>query len=250
MYKVLVLVPHPDDEINVAGNLFKWFNEANAYVTVAIVTNGDYISALTKKRQEEALNAKRILEYDNLVYLGYGDGYKGVHLYHNEDNTIVESVAGFSSTYNVSNKCPAFHYTKYNEQTAYTRNHLKFDLKDLILDVSADLIVCVDNDKHPEHRCLSLLFDEVMGELIKEQDYRPYILKAFAYIGVYDSVRDFFTYPVVQTLPAYQGTLADKRCVFPYLWEERKCIKTPRENINSSFWRSPIFKALLHTTAK
>jgi LmbE family N-acetylglucosaminyl deacetylase len=49
MYKVLVLVPHPDDEINVAGNLFKWFKEAKAHVTVAIVTNGDYISALTKK---------------------------------------------------------------------------------------------------------------------------------------------------------------------------------------------------------
>lgn len=191
MYKVLVLVPHPDDEINVAGNLFKWFKEAKAHVTVAIVTNGDYISALTKKRQEEALNAKRILGYENLVYLGYGDGYKGVHLYHNEGNTVVESVAGFSSTYNVSNECPAFHYTKYNEQTAYTRNHLKSDLKDLILDVIADLIVCVDNDKHPEHRCLSLIFDEVMGEIIKVQNYRPYVLKAFAYIGVYDSVRDF-----------------------------------------------------------
>lgn len=111
MYKVLVLVPHPDDEINVAGNLFKWFKEAKAHVTVTIVTNGDYISALTKKRQEEALNAKRILGYENLVYLGYGDGYKGVHLYHNEGNTVVESVAGFSSTYNVSNECPAFHYT-------------------------------------------------------------------------------------------------------------------------------------------
>lgn len=245
MYKVLVLVPHPDDEINVAGNLFKWFKDAKAHVTVAIVTNGDYISALTKKRQEEALNAKRILGYENLVYLGYGDGYKGVHLYHNEGNTVVESVAGFSSTYNVSNECPAFHYTKYNEQTAYTRNHLKSDLKDLILDVAADLIVCVDNDKHPEHRCLSLIFDEVMGEFIKVQNYRPYVLKAFAYIGVYDSVRDFFTCPAVQTLPAYQGTLADEGCVFPYLWEERKCIKTPRENINSSFWKSPIFKALL-----
>ena len=61
MYKVLVLVPHPDDEINVVGNLFKWFKEAKAHVTVAIVTNGDYISALTKKKTRRSFKCKAYL---------------------------------------------------------------------------------------------------------------------------------------------------------------------------------------------
>lgn len=245
MYKVLILVPHPDDEINVAGNLFPLFREIKANVTVAIVTNGDYNPSITRRRQYEAFKAKQILKYDNLVYLGYGDGYKGKHLYHTDGNTIVESNAGFLSTYNVSEKCPSYHFFKYGEQVKYTRNNLKSDLKDLILDSFADLIVCVDNDKHPEHRCVSLLFDEVIGELIKCHDYHPYILKAFAYIGVYDSVRDYFHRPIFCTLPAYQGKQVAESCVFPYLWKERIRVKVPNGNLNMLFWKSPIFKALL-----
>ena len=243
MYKVLILVPHPDDEIIVAGGLFNQFENINANVSVCITTNGDYISNLAETRIFETLKARKIFNYDNLYILGYGDDYQGKHIYEGLDHEVLMSVAGKYETYNLSH-IKTYHQIKYGRQAKYTRNNYKNDLRELILDIKANLIICVDNDKHVEHRTLSLLFDEVIGEIIKSTDYRPIILKMFAYIGAYDAIRDYFYRPMIVTKPSYKACIKDNDCVFPYDWNERIQIANLKSNYSLLFWKSPIFKAL------
>ena len=241
---VLFLVPHPDDEINIGAGLIDLFKQRGMIVSVAFITYGDYKKEEAKVRVEEALKAKNILGYDNIFWGGYGDDYRGRHLYECNGSEKIKSIAGYDKTYNVGT-IYSYYFSKYGKQHDYTRDNYKSDLKELILDLCPEYIVCVDSDKHVEHKALSLLFDEVMGELLKETEYRPYVYKKFAYIGVYDSVRDYFCRPMIETLPSVKGIVQTKDIVYPHLWEERIRIQNNPCNYPLKFWLSPIFKALL-----
>lgn len=243
MKKLLVFAPHPDDEINLLCGLFHNFKDNGFHITVCFTTNGDNVRAETEQRFREALKVKELLGYDDLIILGYGDGYKGKTIYESRSNSPAESVAGYYQTYDVGN-LKTYHSLKYGSQALYTFNNYKSDIKDLILDLYADIILCVDIDKHPEHRTLSLLFDEVIGEILKTKKYRPIILKKFAYIGVYDGVRDYFKRPMFKTVPSYKAKMVGEDSVFPYLWEERISFQENEYNYPLRFWNSPLFSAL------
>lgn len=241
--KCLIIVPHPDDEINVAGGLFRQLEESEINVTVAICTNGDYIPQNADVRIRETLKAKKILRYDNLVILGYGDDYKKNHIYISPNNEVVTSKAGYHETYNAGG-LNTYHYNRYKCQCTYTRENYKNDIKQLILDISADVLICVDTDNHPDHRAVSLLFDEAMGEILRSTSYHPIVLKKFAYLGVYFGIEDYFSAKMVETLPSYGNNINEKYS-YPYDWNERIRFANDSKNYPLSFWRSPIFKSLL-----
>ena len=60
MKRCLIIVPHPDDEINVAGGIFDQLLDNDYDITVAFTTYGDYNPKLSKKRVKEAQKAKKI----------------------------------------------------------------------------------------------------------------------------------------------------------------------------------------------
>lgn len=170
--KCLVLVPHPDDEINIAGSLFELLKQNNIITYVAMLSYGDYFPAMASVRVKEALTAKKILGYDTLFLLGYGDDYENVHIYDAEGCREVKSHSGHSETFDVSG-LKTYHRQKAGVQCRYTRVNLKNDIKSLLIDLKADMVLCVDVDNHPDHKALSLLFDEVMGEILKTQIIDP-----------------------------------------------------------------------------
>jgi len=91
--RILVVAPHPDDEVLGAGGLIQQANVAGAPVHVVYLTNGDHNQiafklfrlrlhlrpsqylAFGELRQKEALNATRMvgLSPDQLTFLGYPD---------------------------------------------------------------------------------------------------------------------------------------------------------------------------------
>ena len=86
MKKILIIVPHEDDEINLAGGLiYSLKNKDNVYVT--FVTNGDFIYK-AKYRYMEAIKSLGILgvKKDNIIFLGYADqAYdQSNHMYNSE----------------------------------------------------------------------------------------------------------------------------------------------------------------------
>lgn len=72
--QVMIIVPHEDDEINVAGATIKNYTDAGSNVVVVFTTNGDY-NGLGELRIDEAVNAMVELgvKKENVLFLGYGD---------------------------------------------------------------------------------------------------------------------------------------------------------------------------------
>ena len=71
--KVLVLAPHPDDELLIAGALIYTLKKKRYDITVAYFTNGDSFGGQGIVRIQEAIDALNVLgiREKNIIFLGY-----------------------------------------------------------------------------------------------------------------------------------------------------------------------------------
>jgi len=179
--RVMVLVPHQDDELNLVGGLLEQYTAAGSEVLLVYATNGDY-KGLAELRSREAVAVARSvgIEAENVYYLGYGnqwehrDGEK--HLYFASDgDALWTSHFGATHTYGTD-------AVDCWRSSDYTRNNFLRDLRSLILEKRPDTIFCVDYDAHHDHMALDLFFEEVLGGILaSEEDYRPSVFKGFCY---------------------------------------------------------------------
>ena len=238
----LIFVPHQDDELNIAGTIIDQMVAANVQITVCFLTNGDWRNE-QEKRLIETERVANILGYKNIIYLGYGDGGFDNSLYYALDDTeIIKSPAGKTETYGIGNK-EDYHYQKYKQHAKYTKSNVKNDIKDVIKEINADIIFCIDKDEHPDHKLLSEQFDNAIIEIIETTCYRPIVLKAFAYLGVFYGKPDYFIRPMQQTICKSYGKWARNDCK-PYNWDERICLAVNESIFPLLWWKSKLFKAL------
>lgn len=82
--KVLILAPHPDDDINLAGELITGLKEKDCQVISVIATNGDSNTGDDRRIAEGLSGAAKLgLKDDEVVFLGYGNSLvnaKGQHI--------------------------------------------------------------------------------------------------------------------------------------------------------------------------
>lgn len=221
---ILVLVPHEDDEINVAGHVILDFLHKGYDVHCAFTTNGDYSSYKGETRIKEAVHSLYILGVKHIYFLGYGDSpgyYKNGHIFY-ADNSVVPSNSGHRETYG-SAEFPDYAWIVRKEHSTYCRENIKNDIKTLLLNVKADLIFCVDCDVHADHRACSLLFEEVMGDILRSPDntYFPMVFKGFAYDTAFDAPIDFYQDNLLSTVKPgseKKHSMVDSSC---YVWEKR-----------------------------
>lgn len=217
--RVLILAPHPDDEINIAGNMILNLAAAKAEIFVAYSTNGDFeVSA--NVRAQEAVDALKILgvPHERIIFLGYGDGHK-------LSDKPTQSPAGHNKTYAAKG---FIDYAKktFGRNSPYTRQNFRRDLKSLLLELRANIIFCVDFDSHADHRTLSILFEEALGEILSERDdYRPEVYKKFAYATAFTAAPDFYAQnlratrkPKLGETDTYDFDLIDRA---NYVWANR-----------------------------
>lgn len=192
MGKVLIIVPHEDDEINIAGGIiYSLKNHDEAYIV--FVTNGDYMCK-AKYRYKEAIKSLKKLEIkkENIIFLGYGDQPydQKEHMYNSAENWVSKS--GHMETYGAAG-IKEWNYMKYGKHCLYNKKNLVRNIKEIILDIKPKEIICVDLDFHPDHIMTSLCFEKAMGEILKENvNYKPEVLKSFAYENSYIGENDFF----------------------------------------------------------
>lgn len=241
--RILLLVPHQDDEINVAGNLISVMSEMKAEVFVVYSTNGDYANK-AETRVKEAVKALEILGIDknHILFMGYGDSYNdfsGMHIF-DAHSQVITSKAGYERTYCVY----GFHdfaYQYRGKHSSYCRMDFRKDLKDIILWIRADLIICVDYDQHPDHRWLTLAFDEVMGDILRTSynNYQPEILKKFAYSLAFSAVPDLCNVNLKATARPQKGKTAnyieDVIDRANWIWDERIRIPVSYKNRKNYF---------------
>ncbi|MBQ1403230.1 MAG: PIG-L family deacetylase, partial [Oscillospiraceae bacterium] len=189
--KVMVIVPHEDDELNLFGGLFEEYLKYGSNVKVVFVTNGDlYLPRETRIREAiNALSEVGVTE-DNIVFLGYGDGYLYKHLYNAYDGERLISEAGFMETHGAD-----FH-PAFIEEHPFTRENYIEDIKACILQEKPDVIFCNDYDSHTDHQAVSLAFEEAMGSILRENfGYQPVVYKGYAYSTAFYAPEDFYSDP-------------------------------------------------------
>lgn len=211
--RVMLIVPHEDDEINMLSGVMELYAAAGSEVYVVFVTNGDF-ETNPETRIDEALRATDIegISADHVLFLGYGDQVLP-QLYNDTENKLYRSATGHTHTYG-SAEHPSYHTSD------YTRDHLIRDMIDLLNEYLPDTVYCVDYDPHPDHRATSLAFEEAMGRVLRQRsDYTPLVLKGFAYSTAWAAPDDFYADNILSTANASQSSYMSENNV--YRWEDR-----------------------------
>lgn len=234
--RVMILVPHEDDEINLAGGVIEEYIKHGSEVYIVFATNGD--AKVGEVRLYEAIKAAAILGVpeENVVFLGYGDGWEktGSHIYNAPKDEVLRSTAGHQFVYGLKSH-PAYH-----EGNSYTYNHYFEDVKQAILEYRPDTIFCIDYDSHNDHRALSMLFEKALGESIKQTEYRPKVYKGYAYRTAWSSLPDYDDSINLSST----GNKASVRDVRLYRWEDRVRLPIDARSVSREMKRSRVYYAL------
>ena len=96
--KVMFIVPHQDDEMNMAGSALIGAINEGLDVILVYTTNGDYEYSFDI-RQKEVYNMARIigLPYENIIFLGFADNISN-ELFSNPERIVI-SRKGNNTTY-------------------------------------------------------------------------------------------------------------------------------------------------------
>lgn len=234
--KVLIFVPHEDDEINAAGALIYTLARSSAEITLVYATNGDWkYSAATRLKEAAASAAVLGIPEDRIILMGYGDSIandRRNHIFYHHDHPAL-SPAGFDTTYGVDGH-PDFAFAKTGVHHPYTAPCYLSDLAGIIEEYRPDMIVASDYDDHPDHKMLSLYIDKAIG-IIKSRtpDYCPEVWKTFAYALAYSSAADYSSLnnpetqrPRVGVTDKYDFDIIEH---FNYSWEDRIRIPVPEK---------------------
>lgn len=243
--KLLLIVPHQDDEINVMGSLSEELLQKGYEVFVVYTTNGDY-EFKAETRIKEGLNALKSLgiSSNHVFILGYGDMLNNKchpHIFSAIEPTV--SPSGHSETYGISTKLD-YVFMLHNKHHAYTRNNYLKDLKEIILQIEPDLLFVVDYDEHSDHRMTSLSFDRVMGEILhrKNNAYFPVVYKGFAYSTAYKAIDDFYNVNLLETRE--NKKISDLINCSIYQWSERVRFPVAKSQTGRFLCNKNLFKAL------
>ena len=215
--RVMLIVPHEDDDLNVLGGVTEEYIRHGSEVFVVFMTNGDYHCA-GEVRIKEAIGLYRYLGVpeDHIIFLGYGDQMRteNYHIYNAPLDEVFTSSAGKTITYALDTHPP------FRREHLYTLRNLTQDMKDVILENEPEIIYCVDYDRHWDHKCCSLIFDRVMGMLLKEvPDYSPAVFKGFGYSTAWYAQADFFETNIRSTQDFQTSLFGQQPEV--YRWSER-----------------------------
>lgn len=246
----LVLVPHEDDEINLAGATIVRLREEGTRVICAFVTNGDWLYS-ADIRIAEALASLSVLGVpeEDAVFLGYPDG--GVcgerSLLLRGRNGVMEA-DGHRETYGSARK-KDFATKQTGHPTPYIWDGLLEDIEHLLLAYHPDLIIGTDFDRHPDHRMVSMALDIGMGRILnrKGNKWFPLYLKGFAYSVAFEGEDRFFSEMHLPATKINRNAVAypeygTDNPAFP--WEERLRFPVPESCRLRNVSENIIFKAL------
>lgn len=203
--RVMIIVPHEDDEINVAGSLLAQFKN-RVVIDVVYLTNGElFISG--KRRQREAKRALKLfgVKQKNIFFLGYPDvsDLKDGSAYETDKNGCVKNI------------------------------------EKLVLDRKPDFIISNDMDSHPNHKELSVLIEMAIREVIvmgEKEKYYPILLKTFAYNLAFYAPEDYSIYNLKSTVNCGKNTYFD--------WNQRLRLPVPRNARTRILSRNIIFRGM------
>ena len=241
--KVMVIVPHEDDDLLISGQVLPSMYKNGADVRVVFATNGDKrVSAYT--RQSEACNAleKLGIPREKVIFLGYPDG---TQLYVGKKAFSFSS--GWDHTY-AGKGFKDYHFDRFGTHAKYTAENMVDDIESVVLEYRPDYILAIDFDTHTDHRGVSISFEKAMERILKkESGYTPKVLKCFGYSLAWKSKPDFYALNIKSTVmqdreknndPSYETYVPQ------YRWNNRVRLPIDKKSLSHSILRCSEYKAL------
>lgn len=199
---LMVIIPHEDDEINLAGALIYGACKEGIPVRCVFITNGDaeYPAFIRIHEAVKSLKTLGVRE-ENIYFLGYPDGGR-----HGERSLFLHNVVeikkagGHEHTYGCSH-FKDFASLESGAGHPCCWDNLLEDLENIILKYKPSVIIGTDFDYHPDHRMCYLAFMKVMNRILHTvQNYRPEVLMGYCYTTGFDSVPDFYGRHLLSTV--------------------------------------------------
>ncbi len=241
--KVMVIVPHEDDDLLISGQVLPPMYKNGADVRVVFATNGNKrVSAYT--RQSEACNAleKLGIPREKVIFLGYPDG---TQLYVGKKAFSFSS--GWDHTY-AGKGFKDYHFDRFGTHAKYTAENMVDDIESVVLEYRPDYILATDFDTHTDHRGVSISFEKAMERILKkESGYTPKVLKCFGYSLAWKSKPDFYALNIKSTVvqdreknndPSYETDVPQ------YRWNNRVRLPIDKKSLSHSILRCSEYKAL------
>lgn len=174
--RVLVVAPHPDDEVLCCAGMVLQAHEAGAQVWIVYVTAGDAFELdaillerkvwtsgepmleLGRRRLDEARSAAAMLgvAHDHVVVLGFPD--RGLRALVDGDPKKL-----FRSRFTLRSSVP--YEAAQSPGLAYTGENLRAELRKVLAAVNPTVVLApIPRDAHPDHRAVGELMIELLGE--------------------------------------------------------------------------------------
>jgi LmbE family N-acetylglucosaminyl deacetylase len=228
---MLVLAPHPDDEVLVSAGIAQHAREAGRTVRFVYVTNGDFDTDLSEGylRQGEAVAGAAVLGADeeDLVFLGYPDGYLTLlsQSYPHAGDQFV-GPTGQGVTYGNRGLGGAdYHTYRFGAPAAYNRANVVSDLEDLLSTWKPrHIFVTSEWDKHGDHATTYGLLQSALADVMaSDPAWRPTVHKTIVWS---DSPGQPHLWPEPAGPTTYHvppPSLSET----PLVWSERESIDVP-----------------------
>jgi LmbE family N-acetylglucosaminyl deacetylase len=230
--RLLVLVPHPDDDILSTAGVVQQALEKDLPVEVVFFTNGDYNEtsfALYRKeitldqtealrlgetRREEAMAAQGILGVtpEQVVFLGYPDG-GGLEIFQQhwgESEPYRALLSGQDSVVYTFTQTP---------NAPFKGESIVADIKQVVRDFQpTKIFTSHPGDVHPDHQTLPLYLQVALWEL--ENELAPEVYHFITHYGRWPEPRGY--QPEHPLEPPAQYDVGNRWQIFPITMEQRE----------------------------
>ncbi len=243
---ILVVSPHPDDDVLMASGVTYEAAERGEPVIVAYMTNGDFEgSGKGCLRQQEAVRAQ--VDYlknteDRLIFLGYPDGHLREFFTDcpRASDRCSSPSSGRSATYGSRGLGRAdYHTYRFGSPAPYNLPNALMDLGQIITDFRPDdIIVTSEFDVHPDHSTtyamLSLALEDVRERLPR---YAPIVHKTVVHW-------DYPKWPLPANPSERMSEPAGLGGAASLDWNRRESIESPGAMQSLDYPRNPKYMAI------
>jgi LmbE family N-acetylglucosaminyl deacetylase len=232
--QILVLSPHPDDDIITSAGIIYDAHRRGEAVTVVYLTNGDYNGIdWGFIRQNEAVAAQDYLgtRETDLIFLGYPDGYtKTVYDDYPNATEGFDAPNGQSFTYgNRGLGASDYHFYHFGVHGLYNRANMVLDLKTILQTYRpAHIFTTSQYDKHDDHATAYRVLKDALTDVLMDSSYRPVIHTTVVHspcCGPAMGGREPF-WPDPADPSHYHSILPDIPTI-PLVWNQRESLDVP-----------------------
>ncbi len=231
---ILVVAPHPDDDIITAAGVIYRARQAGTVVWVAYMTNGDWYTTGVewgRRRADEAVAAQALLGVpaDHLLFLGYPDGsLQTLYGPNYSANFTPTGSMQSATTYTRAGSLP-YSQIRTGAPVAARGDNVNADLVHILQQYApTDIFVVGPDDMHPDHSSTAMFVTDAVAVRRAAAGYNPVV----HYGLVWDSTAHPYVWPQAPNATTFfseppQLLTKPDELQIGYVWAERESLDVP-----------------------